>query len=260
MDSFDISIGNRAFQTHESENTHEIPESWNQIYSWYDNLPINVLQKIAHSSHLKLKPNEPKEGIILRLLPNNQFIDSVIEVQRRKDKYFDLDVQTIDVYLIPNVNSRLPGSGIIWLETNKYLINGTFSPNFAPYHEAYIHRHIDRLDDLFRQVPPLDKDILVFRGDKYTQEAKVGDIITYKQYVSTTLFLEQLLTLYYDEDLSIMGIIVTKGTKVLFHPAEMQIILPRGTKVMVKLIEKSEWYAFDKIDTFKTIMCRSLLN
>lgn len=226
--------------------------TWKQIYDYYNKLSIDDIKTISTSFYLSDR-NTNKDNLIRRLLPSEGFITDLIRVQEENDQYHDVDVQTTDVLAI-DADSK----SNIWRLTNQYLITGT-PLNVPTDVQSYIDRHIDRMDNLFDVVPPLDKEILVFRGDSYINPQE-GDIITYKQIVSTSIFLEVVLEAYYDPDnnVSIMAIILPKGMKVLFHPAELQILLPRGVQLQVKKIQTSPWYAFGQFEDLRTIYCRAL--
>lgn len=231
----------------------------------YSNLPI-----IAQNMHVTN---------IQDIYPPWTCLNRILSLIDREDINHDLIVQITDVRVIPNkYRNNLLGSNngynpMIWEITNRYLITGIF-PSDSKILREYIQNHIKGLDRLFQIVPPLDKEITVFRGDKYLTNILrqdgylsyncsrisnriIGKTIQYKQYVHTSLDISIVTDGgYADKGGPLFVIKVSKGSRILYHPSESQIILMRNSFLRIISIGYTYWPFSEGNTQIETIYCQ----
>ncbi len=173
--------------------------------------------------------------------PSEEEINGILAYIDQHDKYKDVAVQTTDIEY---------AKVHLWRATNEYLIHGTTNAAMT-----YITNHTKRLDSLFAGVQRTSKYIPVLRYDDHVSGSKVGDVIHYPQFVSTTFEYEQIEP-YVSDQSTMMVIFLPKGKKVLYTNSELQIILPRDTRMVVKHIDMVQFGAYGS--TFRTLYCRVL--
>lgn len=210
--------------------------------------PLQLIELYQNVFNMKYK----KE----KLLSDNPiwiFLTRLSEIISRNDINHDLIAQISDTRI-----KRLDQNGyspIIWIITNLSLIKGIYSPGLTNQEKWYIQNHIRGLDTLFNLVPEIPIDMTVFRGDKYLQYRE--NTIHYRQYIHTSLNIDAIMEGgYIDIRDPILVITIPKGSKVLYHPSESQIILPRNSSLSIESIRKERWYICKEYTERISIYCK----
>jgi len=129
-----------------------------------------------------------------------------------------------------NILKYYTGSG--YLEINKSLNDGKISPKISTY--------ISVIDEIFKNVPPLDKSIIVYRGIK--SDKKIEEDFKSPAYISTSSDKINAITFKKKMPCCLLEIYIPKGSHVLplrfisDIPVENEILLPRNScfKIMKK--------------------------
>jgi hypothetical protein len=225
--------------------------SWDELFNKFKQLSNENLLKAAANYYIKENlRRRPSDLLIKQMLPSKQFIADLLISEEKYDIYHDIDAQMVG----PRIGER---KRVHIFDANKLYLNNEEMPKSLNDRERkYIHDHSDRLDHLFKMVPPVDKDMIVFKLVEHDKNVQLGDTIVYKAHETASFHIDDIVPNMGEDD-SIMAIAIPEGNKILLHPLEMSVILPRNTEVKVKIIEERDWLIYDEYVKLHTIYARA---
>lgn len=208
----------------------------------FDNTDLNIL-----ACNERLKSTEPEDickEIISNLPSNEWFLD-------QRDYFTSLSQHDKVILSYYGSNS---GANTI----NSYLISGV-QGSIPEEIGLSFDSLIKRLQLLIECAPPLDKDIIVYRGEKTSEHIPITKSSTYSypNFVSTSLS-PKIGYLYSEEETgSLTKITIPKGTHVVYISpyasdgyAEDEIVLNRGTSITIVEDQYVYPYCIEDVDEY----------